>query len=95
VKYIINAQVVLLRPLESPLAAHIASYARWASEQGYAFSYRRRQVLIAACFSRWLRRKGVRLQAVSSEHAVDFLRYRSRRVQIHRKGTQRTMHTHR
>jgi len=83
VKYIINDQVVLLRPLEGPLAAHIASYARWASEQGYAFSYRRRQVLIAACFSRWLSRKGVRLQAVSSEHAVEFLRYRSRRVQIH------------
>ena len=82
-KYIINDQVVLLRPLEGPLAAHIASYARWASEQGYAFSYRRRQVLIAACFSRWLSRKGVRLQAVSSEHAVEFLRYRSRRVQIH------------
>ena len=82
-KYIINDQVVLSRPLEGPLAAHIASYARWASEQGYAFSYRRRQVLIAACFSRWLSRKGVRLQAVSSEHAVEFLRYRSRRVQIH------------
>jgi len=84
VKYIINDQVVLSRPLEGPLAAHIGSYARWASEQGYAFCYRRRQVLIAACFSRWLGRKGVRLHAVSSGHAVEFLRYRSRRVQIHK-----------
>lgn len=79
-KCVINNQVVLSRPLEGPLAAHIGSFARWASEQGYALSSLRRQVLIAACFSRWLGQNGVRLRSISSEHAAQYLRYRARRV---------------
>ena len=86
-RYIINDQVVLSRPLEGPLAAHIDSFARWLSEQGYAFCSVRRQVLIAACFSRWLGQKGVREHAVSFNHAVQYLRYRARRVQIHKSDT--------
>ena len=35
-KHIINDQVVLSRPLEGPLAAQIAAFARCAREQGYA-----------------------------------------------------------
>ena len=46
-KYVVNDQVVLLRPLEGPLAAHIASFARWTREQGYALCSLRRQILIA------------------------------------------------
>jgi site-specific recombinase XerD len=56
------------------------SFAKWASEQGYALCSLRRQVLIAACFSRWLGQNGVRLRSVSSEHAAQYLRYRARRV---------------
>jgi integrase/recombinase XerD len=70
VKCIINNQVVLSRPLEGPLAVHIGSFAEWASEQGYALCSLRRQVLIAACFSRWLGQNGVRLRNVSTEHAA-------------------------
>ena len=33
---IIDDDVVLSRPLEGPLQAHIAAFAQWASEQGYA-----------------------------------------------------------
>ena len=80
--YIINDQVVLSRPLEGPLAAYIGSFAEWASEQGYALCSLRRQVHLSACFSRWLGQKGVRVHAVSSEHAVQYLRYRARRVQV-------------
>src|SRR6266705_4147634 len=83
VKYIINDQVVLSRPLEGPLAAHIGSFARWVSEQGYALCSLRRQVRISAFFSRWLGQNGVRLHSVSSKHAVQYLRYRTRRVGIH------------
>src|SRR5213593_3360750 len=83
-RYTVNDQVVLSLPLEGPLAAYIGPFAKWASEQGYAFCSLRRQVLLAACFSRWLGRVGVRLHAVSSEHAVQYLRYRARRVQIHK-----------
>jgi len=84
VKYIINGQVVLSRPPEGPLAVHICSFAKWMSEQGYSLCSLRRQVLLAACFSRWLGKKGVRLHAISSEHAAPYLRYRARRVRIHR-----------
>ncbi len=83
-KYIINDQVVLSRPLEGPLAAHIHSFAKWASEQGYALSSLRKQVRIAAYFSRWLGRNSVRLHSVSLEHAAEYLRSRARRVRIHK-----------
>ena len=86
-RYIVNDQVVLSRPLEGPLAAYIDPFAKWASEQGYAFCSLRRQVLLAACFSRWLGQKDVRIQSVSSEQAVQYLRYRARRVQIHKGDT--------
>jgi len=86
-RYTVNDQVVLSLPLEGPLAAYIGPFAKWASEQGYAFCSLRRQVLLAACFSRWLGQKGVRLHAVSSEHAVQYLRYRARRIQIHKGDT--------
>ena len=86
-RYIVNDQVVLSRPLEGPLAAYIDPFAKWASEQGYAFCSLRRQVLLAACFSRWLGQKDVRMQSVSSEQAVQYLRYRARRVQIHKGDT--------
>ena len=79
-KCIINDQVVLSRPLEGPLAAHIASFAQWASEQGYALYSVYRRVLLAACFSRWLGQKAVRLHSVSSAHPAEYLRYRTRRV---------------
>ena len=83
-KYIINDQVVLSRPLEGPLAVYIDSFARWLSEQGYALRSLGRQVLIAACFSRWLEQKAVRLRSVSSEHATQYLQYRARRVRSQR-----------
>ena len=86
-RYIVNDQVVLSRPLEGPLAAYIDPFAKWASEQGYAFCSLRRQVLLAACFSRWLGQKDVRVHSVSPEQAVQYLRYRARRVQIHKGDT--------
>src|SRR5207247_2300101 len=86
-RYTVNDQVVLSRPLEGPLAAYIDPFAKWASEQGYAFCSLRRQVLLAACFSRWLGQKDVRVHSVSPKQAVQYLRYRARRVQIHKGDT--------
>lgn len=83
-KYIINDQIVLSRPLEGPLAAHIPPFAQWASEQGYARYSIYRQVLLAACFSRWLEQGGITLRQVSSEHPVHCLQYRARQRRIAR-----------
>ena len=35
-KFVIDDEVVLSRPLEGPLAGHITAFAKWVSEQGYA-----------------------------------------------------------
>jgi integrase/recombinase XerD len=82
-KYIINDDVVLSRPLEGPLAGQIDAFAKWARDQGYALASRYRRVLLAAGFSRWLGRQAVRQRRVSSEHPARYLRSRGRRVQVH------------
>ena len=81
-KYIVNDQVVFSQPPEGPLAAHIESFAQWASEQGYTLYSVYRRVLLTGCFSRWLGQKAVRLRSVSSEHSARYLRYRARQVQL-------------
>jgi integrase/recombinase XerD len=83
-KCIVNDDVVLSRPLEGPLAAHIGAFAQWARDQGYALASRHRQVLLAACFSRWLGQQRVRVKLVSAEHQAGYLRFRARRVRVRR-----------
>jgi integrase/recombinase XerD len=80
VKSIIDSRVVLLRPPEGPLAAYIERFAGSLSEQGYAVDSIHRQVLIAVCFSQWLKLQGVALRGVTSAHPPRYLRYRARRV---------------
>jgi site-specific recombinase XerD len=82
-KCIVNGDVVLSRPLEGPLSAHIAAFAAWAREKGYALRSRYRQVLLASCFSRWLGQQAVSVRRVCAEHPTQYLRSRARRVQIH------------
>lgn len=82
-KCIVNGDVVLSRPLEGPLSAHIAAFAAWAQEQGYALRSRYRQVLLAACFSRWLGQQAVSVRRVCAEHPIQYLRSRARHVQVH------------
>jgi integrase/recombinase XerD len=77
-KFIIDDEVVLSRPLEGPLAAHITAFAKWVSEQGYARHSRCRQVLLAARFSRWLGQHAVSVRSVSFEHQARYLRSRPR-----------------
>ena len=81
-RFIINGDVVLSRPLEGPLSAHIGAFAASVRQQGYALNTRRRQVLLAACFSRWLGQKGVGVRRICAEHLTQYLRSRVRRVQV-------------
>jgi integrase/recombinase XerD len=80
---IIYNQVVLSRVPEGPLAAHIGSFARSLSEQGYALRSIHRQVLLAACFSRWLKHKGSALHSITSDQPERYLRYRARQVRTY------------
>ncbi len=77
-KCIIDNQVVLSRPPEGPIAARIGSFAKSMGEQGYSLVSIHRQVLLAACFSRWLKQKGIALRSICSDHPARYLRYRAR-----------------
>jgi site-specific recombinase XerD len=81
-KCIVSEDVVLSRPLEGPLSAHIAGFEKWAHDEGYALYSRKRQVLLAACFSRWLGQERVSLGRVTSGHVVRYLRFRARHLKI-------------
>jgi len=81
-KCIVSEDVVLSRPFEGPLSAHIAGFAKWARDEGYALYSRQRQVLLAACFSRWLGQERVSPGRVTSGHVVRYLRFRARHLKI-------------
>ncbi|MGF6547179.1 integrase/recombinase XerD [Paraburkholderia youngii] len=83
-KCVVHDQAVLSRPPEGPLAAHIASFARSLSEQGYAASSLHLQVRIAADFSRWLEQSGIAIRSICTDHATCYLRYRARMVRPRR-----------
>jgi hypothetical protein len=42
-RFIIDDEVVLSRPLEGPLASQITAFAKWVREQGYAWHPRYRR----------------------------------------------------
>ena len=81
-KFVVCEDVVLSRPLEGPVSTHIHDFAKWAHDEGYALYSRRRQVLLAACFSRWLGQRRVSCQRVNSAHVSEYLRYRAKHVKI-------------
>jgi integrase/recombinase XerD len=70
---IINGDVVLSRPLEGPLSAHVGAFATSVREQGYALNTQHRQILLAAYFSRWLGQKAVSARRVCKQF-LEFLR---------------------
>jgi len=59
-------------------------FSQQVRELGYALDSLKKQVRIAAFFSRWLGRLTVGLREISSEHARRFLRYRSRHGLLHK-----------
>ncbi|MGH8637653.1 MAG: site-specific integrase [Burkholderiales bacterium] len=91
-KCIVNDDVVLSQPLDGPLSAQIPAFAQWARDQGYAWASRYRQVLLAACFSRWLGQQAITIRRISTEHLTRYLRSRARRAQIHRGDTAALRH---
>ena len=81
-KHVINNQIVLSQVPEGPLAAHIGSFSDFISAQGYALYSIRRQVHLAADFSRWLKLKKIERHHITSDHPKKYLRYRGRQVQL-------------
>jgi integrase/recombinase XerD len=81
VQYVINDHLVLSRVAEGPLAAYLGPFAESLSRQGYTPCSIHRQVMLAACFSRWLKQTEVTPEHITSQHAARYLtfRYRQRR----------------
>jgi integrase/recombinase XerD len=75
-KYVVDDKIALSRAPEGPLKAHIRPFARTLHEQGYSLYSIHRHVLLAVCFSSWLKRKGVGLRRITSDHPVQYLRRR-------------------
>ena len=72
-KFIIDNRIILSRAPEGPLARYIVPFVRSMREQGYARYSLYRQVLLAACFSEWLRQREVALRGITSDHPQKYL----------------------
>jgi site-specific recombinase XerD len=68
---------------QGPLSEHLDAYAAGVAEQGYTTHSIRRQIVVIADFSRWLKHKQIDLQALDSKVVDRFLRLRR---QQHRVG---------
>jgi integrase/recombinase XerD len=83
VRYRVNDQVVLLRMPkkgpEGPFAAYLGAFADSLSLQGYSARHLRREVMLAALFSQWLKQSAVASCDLKPVHSSRFLRYRYRR----------------
>ena len=81
-RFVINDQLVLSRAPDGPVAPYIDAFAKSQSAQGYTPYSIYRQVLLAACFSHWLKITGVTLRHICSDHPSQYLRYRARRLRL-------------
>jgi integrase/recombinase XerD len=79
VKYVVNDQVVLSQVPEGPFAGYLGPFAESLRRQGYARATICRQVMLAACFSQWLERRGVQPRRIVSDHLERYWRSRYRR----------------
>jgi site-specific recombinase XerD len=78
VKCVITDHVVLSRPLDGPIAAHIRAFAASRVALGYATHSIRREIRLAAGFSRWLKHRGIVLRRVDTTQVSQYLRDRRR-----------------
>lgn len=81
VNFVVNNQVVLSRVPEGPIAAYIGSFLDSLNAMGYTAYSVHRFVLLAVCFSKWLKQRRVRLRSITSDHAEQYLQCRYLRLQ--------------
>jgi site-specific recombinase XerD len=79
-RYQVNQGIVLIgmpkHGVDGPVAPHLAAFAQSLGNEGYERPYLRRQVMLAALFSRWLHRRGIQAGEIENEHARKYLRDR-------------------
>ncbi len=82
-KHTINNQFVFARTPDGPLAAFLDGFASFAGAQGYALKSIHRRLLLAACFSLWLKQEGIEISDITSDHPARYLRYRAGLVRVY------------
>ncbi len=72
----------LVRPQwrDGPLAGWLDAFADWVSAQGYARITAGYKILLAACFSQWLKQGAIELADINSDHPAQYLQHRARRL---------------
>lgn len=75
-KYAVNDKLILQEVPVGPLASYLAQFSESLSLKGYATHYIHRHVLIAACFSKWLKLKKIPRRSIRGNHTEQYLRYR-------------------
>ena len=83
-RHLVNHRVALAQAPEGALATWLEGFADAAGRVGYARSSIGRRIRLAAGFSRWLGQEGIDLSCINSDHPVQYLRHRARRVRLHR-----------
>lgn len=81
-RYPIDQQIVLSHAPDGPLARYLGVFARSQKAQGYCLYYVHRQVLLAARFSYWLKKKRVALYQIRSDHVRKYLQYRAQQARL-------------
>lgn len=74
-----------LRMREGPLGAYVDAFAQHLSDDGYAKASSRYALQLVADLGRWLHRRKITAQQITSEHLGRYLQYR-RRCGRHRSG---------
>ena len=65
---------------EGPLAAWLDAFADWVNALGYAPDTAYRKILLAACFSQWLKQEAIVIADITPDHTDRYLRYRWQRL---------------
>jgi integrase/recombinase XerD len=79
-KYRISDRVAISETPQGPLSSYLRSFSEALEVQGYARLVIQRQVMLAACFSRWLKQKGIERSQVTLDHPARYLRSRYQRL---------------
>ena len=63
-----------------PLADWLDAFADWTAARGYAPSTSHRMILLASCFSQWLKQEAIAIADINPDHATRYLRHRAQRL---------------
>ena len=63
-----------------PLADWLDAFADLTAARGYAPSTSHRMILLASCFSQWLKQEAIAIADINPDHATRYLRHRAQRL---------------